>query len=95
MVGAGLSKRGAANVDKIMPGISAALLERTKPTAPRIDLSTAENWLLRDEIIELTKDGIRDGLKPHVRCLKVSNVWLLWLFLTPLLASLVSQRICG
>ncbi|EFE29743.1 aminotransferase GliI [Trichophyton benhamiae CBS 112371] len=65
MAGAGLSKRGAANVDKIMPGISAALLERTKPTAPRIDLSTAENWLLRDEIIELTKDGIRDGLKPH------------------------------
>ncbi|KAF3896639.1 hypothetical protein GTR04_1230 [Trichophyton interdigitale] len=65
MAGVGLSKRGAANVDKIMPGISAALLERTKPTAPRIDLSTAENWLLRDEIIEVTKDGIRDGLKPH------------------------------
>ncbi|KAK2874943.1 hypothetical protein FQN49_001917 [Arthroderma sp. PD_2] len=65
MASSGLSKRGAANVEKIMPGISAALLERTKPTAPRIDLSTAENWLLRNEIIELTKDGIRDGLKPH------------------------------
>lgn len=64
--GAGLSKRGASNVDAIMPGIRAALLERTRPTVPRIDLSTAENWLLRNEVIELTQDAIRDGLKPHV-----------------------------
>ncbi|GMG23940.1 unnamed protein product [Aspergillus oryzae var. brunneus] len=63
--GAGLSKRGASNVDAIMPGIRAALLERTRPTVPRIDLSTAENWLLRNEVIELTQDAIRDGLKPH------------------------------
>ncbi|KAE8163403.1 pyridoxal phosphate-dependent transferase [Aspergillus tamarii] len=64
-IGAGLSKRGASNVDAIMPGIRTALLERTRPTVPRIDLSTAENWLLRNEIIELTKDAIRDGLRPH------------------------------
>ncbi|GIJ88194.1 hypothetical protein Asppvi_007112 [Aspergillus pseudoviridinutans] len=65
MAAAGLSKRGAANVDAILPSISAALLERTKPTAPRIDLSTAENWLMRNEIIETTKDAIVQELKPH------------------------------
>ncbi|EAW11041.1 aminotransferase gliI [Aspergillus clavatus NRRL 1] len=65
MAAAGLSKRGAANVDAILPSISAALLERTKPTAPRIDLSTAENWLMRNEVIEMTKDAIVQGLKPH------------------------------
>jgi hypothetical protein len=70
---AGLSKRGAANVDAILPSISAALLERTKPTAPRIDLSTAENWLMRNEIIEMTKDAIAQELKPHVCCEMPSN----------------------
>jgi hypothetical protein len=70
---AGLSKRGAANVDAILPSISAALLERTKPTAPRIDLSTAENWLMRNEIIEMTKDAIAQELKPHVCCDIPSN----------------------
>lgn len=62
----GLSERGAGNVDAILPRISSALKERTNPSAPRIDLSTAENWLLREEIIQATKDGIQKELKPHV-----------------------------
>jgi hypothetical protein len=62
----GLSKRGAANVDTILPRISAAVAERSDSTVVRIDMSTAENWLLRDEIIELTKEGILSSLSPHV-----------------------------
>jgi hypothetical protein len=44
----GLSKRGAENVDVVMPRISAAVQERSKDN-PNIDMSTSENCLMRDE----------------------------------------------
>lgn len=61
----GLSKRGAGNVDAILPRISAAVAERTKNNLrsnPNIDLGTSENWLIRPELIELTKAAINDSL---------------------------------
>ncbi|PGH15386.1 hypothetical protein AJ80_05570 [Polytolypa hystricis UAMH7299] len=54
----GLSKRSSEVVESIMPKISAAVAERTKRDNPNIDLSTAENWLLRQELMELFKDGL-------------------------------------
>jgi gliotoxin/aspirochlorine biosynthesis aminotransferase len=58
----GLSRRGAGNVDAILPRISAAVAERAKKCNPNIDLGTSENWLIRRELIELTKLAINDGL---------------------------------
>ncbi|MCJ1401065.1 hypothetical protein MMC11_004277 [Xylographa trunciseda] len=59
----GLSKRGWSNVAEIMPRISAAVTERTRQDNPNIDLATAENWLLRPEIIALCKDAIVQKLQ--------------------------------
>jgi aspartate/methionine/tyrosine aminotransferase len=59
---AGLSTRGVANVDKILPQISASAEERANPASPRIDMATAENCLIRDEIISITKAGIQEKL---------------------------------
>ncbi|KAK8092443.1 uncharacterized protein PG998_014928 [Apiospora kogelbergensis] len=53
----GLSVRGAANVDAILPRISAAVEERAKKENTNIDLGTSENWLIRDELIALSKDA--------------------------------------
>ncbi|QYS97979.1 hypothetical protein H0G86_005180 [Trichoderma simmonsii] len=54
----GLSQRSKAVVDDIMPKISAAVADRTRVDNPNIDLSTAENWLLRDELIEICKEAV-------------------------------------
>ncbi|KAL5364141.1 PLP-dependent transferase [Aspergillus floccosus] len=45
-----------------MPKISAAVAERTRLDNPNIDLSTAENWLLRDELLDICKDAITKNL---------------------------------
>lgn len=63
----GLSVRGAANVDAILPRISAAVEERAKKENTNIDLGTSENWLIRDELIALSKDAVRDGLISKAR----------------------------
>ena len=63
----GLSQRGWSNVAGIMPRINAALEERKRRDNPNIDLATAENWLLRPELIELCKDAINKNLDFKVR----------------------------
>jgi hypothetical protein len=52
-----LSKRGGANVENIMPMIPPAILSAGwDPSSDSvIDLSMAENWLIRDEILEIQK----------------------------------------
>ena len=61
-----MSSRGSANVDEIMPKITATVAERSKPQTSNIDLSTAENWLIRPEVIEICKVAIAENLCPEV-----------------------------
>ncbi len=63
---AALSKRRFSNIKAIMPKISGQVDERKKVNNPNIDLSTAENWLLRPELIELCKQAIQDGFTAKV-----------------------------
>ncbi len=63
----GMSERGWSNVAGIMPRIAAAVEERTRQDNPNIDLSTAENWLIRPELIELCKNAISSNLSAQVR----------------------------
>lgn len=58
----GLSLRGAGNVDAVLPRISAAVDERATKANTNIDLSTSENWLIRDELIAICKESINNGL---------------------------------
>ena len=58
----GLSKRAWGNVEDIMPRINAAVQERIRVDNPNIDLSTAENWLIRDEVIAIFKEAIAERL---------------------------------
>jgi hypothetical protein len=57
-----LSKRGWSTVEGILPKIKATVVERTKKKNTNIDLSTAENWLIRPELIEICKGAINDNL---------------------------------
>lgn len=62
----GLSNRGWANVETIMPKIRGAVTQRKIKNNTNIDLSTAENWLMRPELIEICKSAINDHLEPRV-----------------------------
>jgi hypothetical protein len=62
----GLSKRGWANVEAIMPKIKGALEQRKIQNNTNIDLSTTENWLLRPELVELCKVAIAERLQTGV-----------------------------
>ncbi|KAI0392798.1 PLP-dependent transferase [Xylariaceae sp. FL0594] len=63
MDGYGLSRRGAANVEAVWPRISKAVAEREqqaeRPTDV-MDMSTSENWVLRDELIALFKQSVQE-----------------------------------
>lgn len=50
-----------------MPKIKSEVSERMSKTTDNIDLSTAENWLLRLELIEICRAAIREKLVPRVR----------------------------
>jgi hypothetical protein len=63
----GISVRSHAVVEAIMPKIKDAVAERTRADNPNIDLSTAENWLIRDELIDICKSSIQADLTTNVR----------------------------
>lgn len=63
----GLSSRGAGNVQTTLEKINAAVEERAKKDNDNIDLSTSENWLIRDELIEIYKDTVKNRLVAKVR----------------------------
>jgi hypothetical protein len=72
----GLSSRGAANVEAIWPRISAAATEREKNSQTGteelntqtlcIDLGTSENWVIREELIDLYKNAVHNHLSDRV-----------------------------
>jgi hypothetical protein len=61
-----LSERGGGNVAAIMPKISAAVAERSSKTTTNIDLSTSENWLIRDELVRICKTAVNEKLTAQV-----------------------------
>lgn len=66
----GLSTRSSTMVQAIMPKISAAVAERTRLENPNIDLSTAENWLMREDLLKICKDAIAKELGSKVDTVK-------------------------
>ena len=65
-----MSKRGFANIESIMPRINDQVTERQKVKNHNIDLSSAENWLIRPELVEICKDAIQKDLTA-----KVGSCW--------------------
>ncbi|KAI3335719.1 hypothetical protein F4824DRAFT_500587 [Ustulina deusta] len=57
-----LSSRGAANVAAIWLRLSNAVQERENVQSSVIDMTTSENFLLRDELIEFYKVAMNQGL---------------------------------
>ncbi|MCJ1427546.1 hypothetical protein MMC29_005449 [Sticta canariensis] len=52
----GLSARMSSNIVAILPKIAATIAERPSTRPAKIELSTAENWSLRRELLILCKD---------------------------------------
>ncbi|MCJ1271570.1 hypothetical protein MMC22_011472 [Lobaria immixta] len=62
----GLSARMSGNIAAILPKIASTIAERTTNGPAKIDLSTAENWLLRPELLALCRDVISRNLTTDV-----------------------------
>lgn len=62
----GLSARSWANVEAIMPKIQGQVEQRKIKNNTNIDLSTAENHLIRPELMEICKDAISKSLSSSV-----------------------------
>lgn len=71
-----LSQRGRANIEGIMARIPKTILAGTKSTestnrlSDSIDLSMAENWLVRNEVLAICKAAIKDNFDSHVSSLR-------------------------
>ncbi len=64
-----LSQRGRSNIVEIMSKVPKSLLEDSKSKSSetdRIDLSVAENWLIRNEVLEICKSVINQRFQTHV-----------------------------
>ena len=68
MEGFGLSQRGATNVAAVWPRISKAVEEREQKANANqaIDMGTSENMLIREELIEIYKKAVQEGLSSKV-----------------------------
>ena len=66
----GLSERGTLNLTAIMSQVPKAILEGSKCSivdGRGIDLSMAENWLIRNEVLDISKAAIQNTFEAHVR----------------------------
>lgn len=61
-----LSRRAWTTVKTVMPRIRGAVAERSKTQTENIDLSTAENRLIRPDIIVICKESITENLDIEV-----------------------------
>ncbi|PGH11892.1 hypothetical protein AJ79_04584 [Helicocarpus griseus UAMH5409] len=57
-----LSARGSSNIQSITPSIGVRTIESPSPDPFDIDLSADENCLLRDELADICKTAVNDGL---------------------------------
>ena len=89
-----LSRRGDANVSNAMPRIPRTVLEAgwVPNEDSLIDLSMAENWLIREEILEIQKTVVADHLNREVNAGVVESVQTLT---GPNPASKLPQRLLG
>ena len=65
----GLSDRGRSNITQIMSRVPKKLLgdsESKLNGSSTIDLSMAENWLIRNEVLEICRFAIDRKLQTHV-----------------------------
>ena len=64
-----LSERGRSNISEIMSRVPQKLLGDSKSKSDKssvIDLSMAENWLIRNEVLEICKFAINKKFQKHV-----------------------------
>ena len=62
----GISRHMARKLQIILPRLADARIEAPSNGPPPIDLSMAENHLLRDEILALVKESINENFGPEV-----------------------------
>lgn len=64
-----LSERGRSNITDIMSRVPKRLLTDSEMNwngSPHIDLSAAENWLIRNEVLEICQFSINQKFQAHV-----------------------------
>ena len=62
----GVSTRMSTVIAAVMPKIAVTVANRTSSATPNIDLATAENWLVRDELVTLFMEAVAKNLDPKV-----------------------------
>lgn len=53
----GLSSRMTNIIAAVLPQIAVTVAERSSSGPPKIDLATAENWLVRRELVSIYKEA--------------------------------------
>jgi len=66
-----LSKRMQGTVESVMPKILTQVTQRSSSNPP-IDFGTAENWLIRKELVVFFRDSIAKDLVEQVRVTPIS-----------------------
>ena len=66
-----LSQRGCSNITSVLSQVPKALLEdskkgKHKEKSESVDLSMAENWVIRKEVIKICKKAISKDFDTHV-----------------------------
>lgn len=60
-----LSERISGDLGELMPKIAVQVAQRSSKI-PFIDMGTAENWLIRDEVMEVCVRSVRDQISAEV-----------------------------
>ena len=71
----GLSSRMSNVIASMLPKIAVTVSERSSTGPPKIDLATAENWLVRRELIAILKEAVARNLDPEV-CARSAHITL-------------------
>ena len=61
-----LSIRATQNIDVFLPTISARVAQKLNQKHDIIDLATAENWLMREELLALFREKLLESTQSKV-----------------------------